>query len=213
MDNHALMINMMMLKAVNIQTDEIIYDLPVSPADYNAAELLLQQHRINLSEPIVAINPVAKWETKLWSNQKFSELADRMIEKFNAQIIFTGSSGDREIVTEIISNMKHESHDFSGLTSLRTLAALYKKIDFLVSTDTGPMHLSAALGTPVVALFGPTAPWRTGPFGPIHQVIRSDLKCSPCFKRTCETKECMKQISVDQVMDGINKLKIRGLMK
>ena len=97
MENHALMINMMMLKAVGIPADEIIYDLPISSADYRAAELLLQQHRINLSEPVVAINPVAKWETKLWSNRKFSELADQMVEQFNAQIIFTGSSSDRKI--------------------------------------------------------------------------------------------------------------------
>ena len=213
MDNHALMINMMMLKAVGIPADEIIYDLPISSADYRAAELLLRQHRINLSEPVVAINPVAKWETKLWSNRKFSELADRMVEQFNAQIIFTGSSSDRKIITDIISGMKHNSHDFSGRTTLNTLAALYEKVDFLISTDTGPMHLSAAVGTPVVALFGPTAPWRTGPFGSIHKVIRADLKCSPCFKRTCDTKECMEKISVDQVMDGINALEVRWMRK
>ena len=110
--------------------------------------------------------------------------------------------------------MKHNSHDFSGQTTLKTLAALYKKVDFLVSTDTGPMHLSAAVGTPVIALFGPTAPWRTGPFGSIHKVIRAaDLKCSPCFKRSCDTKECMEKISVDQVMDGINSLEVRWMRK
>ncbi|MFO7560246.1 MAG: lipopolysaccharide heptosyltransferase II [Desulfobacterales bacterium] len=211
MDNHALMINMMMLKTVGIQIDEITYDLPVSSADHRAVERLLQQHHIDLSNPVVAINPVAKWETKLWSNARFSELADRMIEQFNAQILFTGSGGDRKIVTDIISGMRHTAYDFSGQTTLKTLAALYEKVDFLVSTDTGPMHLSAAMGTPVVALFGPTAPWRTGPFGSIHKVIRMDLKCSPCFKRTCDTSECMKRISVDQVMEGINSLEVRKM--
>jgi len=209
MDNHALMINMMMLKAVGIETDEIIYDVPISTNDYRTVELLLRQNQINLSKPVVAINPVAKWETKLWGNRKFSELADRMVEQFSAQIIFTGSRSDRKIITDIISGMKHNAYDFSGQTTLKALAALYKKVDFLVSTDTGPMHLSAAVDTPVVALFGPTAPWRTGPFGSIHKVIRTDLKCSPCFKRTCDTKECMKKISVDQVMDEINSLEVR----
>lgn len=213
MENHALIINMMMLKAIGIQTDEITYDMPVSSADHRAAELLLEQHGIRPSEPVAAINPVAKWETKLWSNRSFSELADRMIEQFNARIIFTGSSSDRKVITEIISNMKHSAHDFSGQTPLKTLAALYTKIDFLVSTDTGPMHICAAMGTPVVALFGPTAPWRTGPFGPIHKVIRADLKCSPCFKRACDTRECMNQISVEMVINTISKLKFKTKQK
>jgi len=211
MDNHALMINMMLIQAIGIPADEIIYDLPVSPDDHKAVDFLLEQYRVDTSKPLVAINPVAKWETKLWSNRKFSELADRMIEQFSAQIIFTGSSSDRKIVMDIISGMKHNAYDFSGQTTLKALAALYEKVDFLVSTDTGPMHLSAAVGTPVVALFGPTAPWRTGPFGSIHKVIRADLKCSPCFKRTCDTKECMKKISVDQVIEGINTLEVRRM--
>jgi len=213
MENHALMINMMMLKAVGIQEDEITYDVPVSSANERAAEFLLQKHGISPSEPVVAMNPVAKWETKLWDSRKFSELADRIIEEFNVQVIFTGSGSDRNVITEIISNMKHSAHDFSGQTPLKVLAALYTKIDFLVSTDTGPMHLCAAMGTPVVALFGPTAPWRTGPFGNIHKVIRADVPCSPCFKRTCDTGGCMNRISVDQVMDGIRALGIRRMPK
>lgn len=76
----------------------------------------------------------------------------------------------------------------------------------MVSTDTGPMHLATAVGTPVVALFGPTATWRTGPFGPNHQIIRKAMKCCPCFSRQCKATECMKQINVQDVLDGIQKL-------
>ena len=65
------------------------------------------------------------------------------------------------------------------------------------------MHLGAAVNTPVVALFGPTAPWRTGPMGDRHQVIRAGLPCSPCFKRQCPACDCMNQIRVDQVLEGV----------
>ncbi|MDL1979858.1 MAG: glycosyltransferase family 9 protein, partial [Deltaproteobacteria bacterium] len=88
----------------------------------------------------------------------------------------------------------------------KTLAALYEKTRFVISTDTGPMHMAAAVGTPVIALFGPTAPWRTGPFGSEHKILRSGLNCSPCFKRQCSTIDCMKQISVEQVLDAANSI-------
>ena len=86
---------------------------------------------------------------------------------------------------------------------MKTLAALHEKINFLVSPDTGPMHVAAALGRPVIALFGPTAPWRTGPFGNGHQVVQTQIDCSPCFKRECPTDfRCMESISADDVADS-----------
>ena len=102
--------------------------------------------------------------------------------------------------------MKRRAINFAGKTTLTELAALYEKAALVISTDTGPMHLAAAMGTPVVALFGPTAPWRTGPYGTGHQVITAGLECSPCFKRRCETTDCMYQISMDQILEGVQKV-------
>jgi heptosyltransferase-1 len=73
----------------------------------------------------------------------------------------------------------------------------------VISTDSGPMHLAAVLGTPVVALFGPTAPWRTGPYGNRHRVLRMERDCSPCFQRNCETVECMTTIEVADVFRAV----------
>jgi 3-deoxy-D-manno-octulosonic-acid transferase/heptosyltransferase-1 len=85
------------------------------------------------------------------------------------------------------------------------LAALYQRASLLVTTDTGPMHLAAAVETPVVALFGPTAPWRTGPYGRHHRVIRTAPPCSPCFKRHCDHHQCrcMRDIRVEMVFDAV----------
>jgi heptosyltransferase-1 len=105
-----------------------------------------------------------------------------------------------------MSCMSQRAVNLAGETTLKTLAALYEKTKFLISTDTGPMHMAAAVGTPVIALFGPTAPCRTGPFGSEHKILRSNMKCSPCFKRQCRTIDCMKQISVEQVMDAANSI-------
>ncbi|MDM8551364.1 glycosyltransferase family 9 protein [Desulfobacterales bacterium HSG2] len=207
MDNHALLRNMMLLDALGIHSDEIAFNLPVRDQDRRMVDELLSRHGVKTSDrPLAAINPVAKWETKLWSDLKFSRLADRLTEQHGISLVFTGGPEDRETVRKIISGMKTRAANLAGETSLKMLAALYEKTDFLVTTDTGPMHLAAAVGTPVAAIFGPTAPWRTGPFGPGHQVIRAGMECSPCFKRQCRTKECMERISVEDVLDGVRRL-------
>ena len=211
MEIHALSRGMMLLNAIGIPTNEVEYKLPVSNGDREKVDELMKKHGINGVKSLIAINPVAKWETKLWPKERFARLADTIIDEYDVKIIFTGGLEDRPIIQDIMSDMKGRALNLAGHTTLKMLAALYEKTVLVISTDTGPMHLAAAVGTPVVALFGPTAPWRTGPYGIGHQVITAGMGCSPCFKRRCETKDCMKQISVGQVMNGIRILGVHSL--
>lgn len=206
MEIHALSRGVMLLHAVGIPTNEVEYKLPVSNHDRKKIDKLMKQHGINGLKSFIAINPVAKWETKLWPNEKFAELADTLIDRYDMKIVFTGGIKDYSINQAITSSMKGRAINFAGKTTLTELAALYEKATLVISTDTGPMHLGAAMGTPVVALFGPTASWRTGPYGKGHQIITAELECSPCFKRRCETTDCMYQISMDQVLNGVQKV-------
>ncbi len=153
---------------------------------------------------IVVINPMARWTTKLWQEERFARLADRLITERNATVIFTGGAGDREIISRIIGMMSGRALNWAGETSLKEMAALAGLADVFITTDTGPMHLAAAAGGKVIALFGPTAPWRTGPHGSGHSVVRKGVSCSPCFRRTCrEGVRCMDAITVDDVMDHL----------
>jgi heptosyltransferase-1 len=206
MEIHALSRGMMLLNAVGIPTNEIEYKLPVSNDDREKVDELMKKHGIKGVGSLIAINPVAKWESKLWPNERFSRLADTIIDEYDAKIIFTGGPGDGPIIQNIMSAMEGRALNLAGHTTLKMLAALYEKTVLVISTDTGPMHLAAAVGTPVVALFGPTAPWRTGPYGTGHHIITAESECSPCFKRHCETIDCMSQISVKQVMDAVKKI-------
>lgn len=206
MEIHALSRGMMLLNAVGIPTNEIEYNLPVSHYDRKKINEVLRSHGINEFEPFIAVNPMAKWESKLWPVDRFIQLSDIIIDRYGITVVFTGSSGDRLLIDRIISDMNHRAVNLSGKTTLMELAALYEKAALVISTDTGPMHLAAAVGTPVVALFGPTAPWRTGPYGSGHQVIRPESECAPCFKRHCQTCDCMAQISVDRVFDEVSKI-------
>ena len=150
---------------------------------------------------LVVINPVARWKTKLWPERNFAELADRLISERNAAVIFTGSPDDRAVTSRILTMMKQDAWNWAGETTLMELAALASLSDLFITTDTGPMHLAVAAGARVLALFGPTAPWRTGPYGRSHLVVRKGTECSPCFKRECAFKvRCMEAITVEDVM-------------
>ena len=208
MEVHALIRGLMLLRAIGIEAKSVVYDVPVSSEDRSRVKSLLQTHGIDGSRPLVAINPVALWETKLWRNDRFALLADRLINEHGVDVVFTGGPGDQAVIRDIRQMMRAPSADFSGRTTLTMSAALYQLSALLVTTDTGPMHLAAAVGTKVVALFGPTAPWRTGPFGEGHQVIRTAPPCSPCFKRRCDVHRCrcMTDITVAQVQDAVKRI-------
>ncbi|WP_319526232.1 lipopolysaccharide heptosyltransferase I [uncultured Desulfosarcina sp.] len=208
MEVHALTRGLMLLEAIGIHTREAVYHVPVSENDRRRVNDLLRDQGIDGSRKLVAINPVALWETKLWRNERFAELAGRLIRDDRVDVVFTGGPDDRRVVADIQDMMTEPATSLAGKTSLTQLAELYRQSEVLITTDTGPMHLAAAVGTPVVALFGPTAPWRTGPFGEGHRVIRTAPPCSPCFKRRCDEHQCrcMNEITVEMVREAVNGL-------
>lgn len=182
----------------------------ILPSDNSAQariQSLLEKYHLE-NKKFIAVNPVAYWETKLWDDEKFAGLADLIKTKLNMEVVFTGS--EKESIEKITTRMQAKAVNLAGETTLPELAYLYQKALLLVTTDSGPMHLAAAVGTPVVALFGPTDPQRTGPYGDGHIIIRSDLPCSPCLRKECPTTKCMQDILPEQVLAAI-KERLRGL--
>jgi heptosyltransferase I len=152
----------------------------------------------------VAVNPVAFWETKLWEEGKFAELCDRIHRELGIGVILTGGAADP--LNRIRALMTTAAVNLGGRTTLRELACLYRQAALVITTDSGPMHLAAGVGTPVIALFGPTDPARTGPYGAGHRVIRRGLDCMPCFQRRCETRSCMREITVEEVFTATEEM-------
>ncbi|MEQ8163821.1 MAG: lipopolysaccharide heptosyltransferase I [Smithellaceae bacterium] len=181
--------------------------LPSDNAAQTRIQSLLEKYHLE-NKKFIAVNPVAYWETKLWDDEKFAGLADLIKTKLNMEVVFTGS--EKESIEKITTRMQAKAVNLAGETTLPELAYLYQKALLLVTTDSGPMHLAAAVGTPVVALFGPTDPQRTGPYGDGHIIIRSDLPCSPCLRKECPTTKCMQDILPEQVLAAI-KERLRGL--
>ena len=147
--------------------------------------------------------PRARWATKMWSDEKFADLARRIIKKTSLTAVLAGGPGDRKGLEPLRESIGHKAVNMAGLTDLKELWAMAALSEFVVTLDSGPMHIAAASGAPVVALFGPTAPWRTGPWGAGHSIVRKGLECSPCFKKNCTEPRCMEGITVDEVMAAV----------
>ncbi len=152
---------------------------------------------------LIAINPSGRWTTKRWPVEKFAALTDLINKKQGASVILIGGAGDIGLAEEVEAKVKTEVINMAGRTTLKQLAALLSKVSLLITNDSGPMHIAATLGTPVIALFGPTDPRRTGPYGKGHTIIRKGIPCSPCFKKRCHSPICMDEISVDEVFKAI----------
>jgi len=191
------------LGAKNIQAEFV---LPINRDAEGKAQFLLNKYNLE-NKKFIAINPVAYWETKCWDDEKFARLADLIAFNLNMKVVFTGS--EKESIEKIISKMSAKAVNLGGETSLLELAYLYKKAQLVITTDSGPMHLAVAVGIQVIALFGPTDPARTGPYGAGHTVIRAELPCSPCFLKKCPAKKCMHDILPDQVFAVIDE-KLKG---
>lgn len=155
--------------------------------------------------------PRARWATKMWSDEKFADLARRVMKKTSLPAVLAGGPEDRVGLEAMREKIGEKAVNMAGLTDLKELWAMASLSRFVVTVDSGPMHIAAASGAPVVALFGPTAPWRTGPYGKGHAVVRKGLECSPCFRKKCPEPRCMDGITVDDVMAAVEAvLKDRG---
>ena len=155
----------------------------------------------------IAFQPGARWANKRWPVEKFSELIRLLGEKIPATRFAIIGGKDDQLLGEIISTADPvRCLNLCGKTSLLEMVEWLRLSDLLITNDTGPMHVAAALGKPLVALFGPTEPRRTGPYGQLENVLRLNLPCAPCLKSVCryfEPEECLRGISPAAVFDRV----------
>ena len=162
----------------------------------------LRENKITLDKPLILLHPGTRWKTKLWVEAKWAILGDWLQEKTGAQVVFTGSVNDLSLIERIIGKMRFPAVNTAGMWGLNELAFLQKQADVVIIPDSGPMHLASAMGTSVIALFGPTDPKLTGPYSERSRVIMKAAECQPCFKRKCLSHECMKEITVKEVWEA-----------
>lgn len=181
--------------------EAVEFPMDVSEAEKSVAARLKES---GLKGGFFVLVTRARWDTKMWSDEKFVELAKRIMKETSLSVVLAGGSSDRPGLDAMKGRVGKKAFNMAGLTDLKELWAMMGLSEFVVTVDSGPMHIAAAAGAPVVALFGPTAPWRTGPYGAGHAVVSKGLDCSPCFRKKCAAPECMTGITVDDVMDAVD---------
>ncbi len=161
---------------------------------------------LNILEPFCLLVPGARWISKRWSIDYFFDLAKKIQTDLQKNVILIGDVSDQEEWAVRLKKKLPGIFSLMGKTSLVELTEIIRRAEFLVCNDSGPMHLAVAIGTKVFALMGPTDVSKTGPYHN-SEVIRLDLKCSPCLKRICpridNPDECLKTISPEQVFTHI----------
>jgi lipopolysaccharide heptosyltransferase II len=183
---------------------------PPEEAERRARDLLQ-----NRPGPFIAVHSGGGRLSKQWYVDRFAETTRALAKTYGATMVLTGSDGDRPIVKQVRRLIADEVAvvDVAGVLDVPALAALLGRMDLLVTGDTGPMHLAAAMGTPIVALFGPSDPRRYGPNTPESRVVRVTLPCSPCGRvrlppERCRghVPDCMDGITVDMVLSAAAEL-------
>ena len=164
------------------------------------------------SGPVAAINPGAAYgSAKRWIPERFAAVADRLVEEYGLSIILTGGPGEAEIGKDIAQAMRHPCRNFIGTTGVRQMMALLAACRLVVTNDSGPMHVAAAFGTPLVAIFGPTDHTTTSPWSERARIVRHPVECSPCLLRQCPIDHrCMERVTVDDVMSKVAELMVGG---
>ncbi len=185
--------------------------LHVSPSENAVVETWLREAGLTSSKearPLLLLQPGARYSLKVWPHERFVELANRLTDRFSCRILLGGDQREREIAEQIARKMHDAPKVVAGEFSLLQFAALAKRCALFVGNDGGAMHIAAAMGTPVVALFGPTYPRRWGPRGGPAQVIYKGLDCRACYHPACLRGDdsCMQQITVDEVFGAASRM-------
>lgn len=165
----------------------------------------------NVNDLKIIVHATASLPTKEWPIDRFVAVMKMLRKRYNARFIYTGAARDAAVYREIERLEPFGGLNLCGVTTLRENISVYKAADLFFGVDSGPMHMAAAVGVPVVALFGPTDERKWGPWGEGHIVITKRLSCRPCKPHKCRDNECMKKISVEEALDAVEK-KIKDIL-
>ena len=204
---HAVDRYLLVAKAVGaVETGAPEFRFRIPQTDHEEVDRLLSQSGITPGMSWVAMNVSARWPTKRWPAASFAETADRLRQEGCGAVVMIGGPDERAEVAAVSGMMKTPPIDLAGATAVGLLPALLSRASMLITNDSGPMHVAAAVGIPVVALFGPTSAARTGPYGAGHDVLTAKIPCSPCFSRTCHNAlplECLQTVSPELVLQAV----------
>lgn len=197
-----------LLKPLGIPISNTPPRLYISDEEHHHAKEMLTLSGVPETAFVLGVNPGAAYgSAKCWLPERFVEVSQKMLEREDLYILYFGDAAGTPLVDSICEKLpKERVINLAGKTSLRELISLINCCNLFLTNDSGPMHIAAALGVPLVALFGSTDDTRTGPYGS-GTVIHKHVECSPCYKRVCPIDfRCMTRIDTNEVYNELVKL-------
>jgi heptosyltransferase II len=197
-----------MLKHFGIDSGAPRLQLETTAAEDQALAELLSARGIGGDDMVLGVNPGATFgSAKRWYPERFAEAAAELSRRWGARIVVTGGPAETEMAARIEELLGGECLNLAGATNVRQLLALIKRCDFFITNDSGPMHIAAAFGVPLVAIFGSTDHRTTSAFFDKGAIVRKEADCAPCMKRECPTDHrCMTAVTAAEVIDAADKL-------
>lgn len=190
--------------STKVSENEPKFELKISDKRKEKAKDLLNAHGVE-DKRIIALCPGStNSRAKRWQTDSYAALADMLIEKLNVSVALIGAKDEEEVSNEVASKMKHAPIFLTGNTSLDEAVSVLSIVDALVTNDTGPAHIAAALGKPTLVIFGPTMPDTTKPYSSNAEIIRKPPDCAPCMLRDCPIDHrCMTAIKPEEVFEKV----------
>ncbi len=196
-----------LVAAVGAATADERLSFRVTEADRERVEELMDRSVPDRSRGWIVVHPGASAPSRRYPAERFSQAADLIVRELGHHVVFTGNDGERDLIEGIRAGMAHESVSLAGLLSVGELAALLEMSPVMVSNNTGPVHVAAAVGTPVVDLYALTNPQHT-PWAVENRVLFHDVPCKYCYKSVCPEGHhgCLRLVSPESVVDAVSEL-------
>ncbi len=203
---HEVAYNLNMLEALGAKRTSEMPAIHLNEADHRDVADWLDRTGIQCQAPLIVLHPGSGGSARDWPIGHFAELADRLVSEQLGTVIITGGPQEEGVVSAVRGKMANTAHTMVGAMSIKQMGALLSRSSLCVANSTGPMHLSAAVGTPTIGLFCPVkvcSPVRWGPYGEGHKTLQPDVPaCDTCIGEACEYHDCMNLISVESVLEA-----------
>lgn len=207
---HAVDRYLRILSNYGVETEDAAPKIQLLPSERQLADYFLSQNGVSGDDIVIGIHPGGGWVYKLWAVDRFAALGDLLSQEYNAKVLVFSGPGERVLQHQMAASMRSSSILVKD-AGLRELAALIQRCSLYIGNDTGPMHIAAAVGTRVIAIFGSTSVSRSGPYGNGHTVLNEAIGCNPCHPGAhpgrCKRGKCsaMEAISLRHVAEAVER--------
>ncbi len=207
-DLHRIEYYLGLARRIGADTTNKCMEFYLSQGDREYADNFFRVNKVSRNDKVVAINPGGNWDKKRWPAEKFAALCQMLIKDLGVTVLITGAEKDIDLYLKIQDIVDNRMLACCGKTTLRQLGAVFSRCDVVVSGDSGPMHVALALKRKVVALFGPTSPAITGPYGEGKYItLQKNVGCkTPCYNAKCADIRCMCAISPEDAFAAVKRL-------